>query len=142
MCKNGRIWRWVDHTVGHSTLNSDYRKFIDEFSEFLEEIENKKEIIIIGDFNITLLKINERELFCELFDNLIAQGFLPKITFPTRFTRTRDNIFCKCTRSNTNIKSGILINKLSDHQLYFTILPAIQPIVRTRTLTQRHQINE
>ena len=21
MCKNGRIWRWVDHTVGHSTLN-------------------------------------------------------------------------------------------------------------------------
>ena len=22
MCKNGRIWRWVDHTVGHSTLRS------------------------------------------------------------------------------------------------------------------------
>ena len=21
MCKNGRIWRWVDHTVGHSTLS-------------------------------------------------------------------------------------------------------------------------
>ena len=127
-------------------LNSDYRKFIDEFSEFLEEIENKNEIIIIGDFNINLLKINERELFFEFFDNLIAQGFLPKITFPTRFTRTNgtliDNIFCKCTRSNTNIKSGILINKLSDHQPYFTILPAIQPIVRTRTLTQRHQINE
>ena len=20
MCKNGRIWRWVDHTVWHSTL--------------------------------------------------------------------------------------------------------------------------
>ena len=20
MCKNGRIWRWVDYTVGHSTL--------------------------------------------------------------------------------------------------------------------------
>ena len=20
MCKNGHIWRWVDHTVGHSTL--------------------------------------------------------------------------------------------------------------------------
>ena len=22
MCKNGRIWRWVDHTVEHSTLSS------------------------------------------------------------------------------------------------------------------------
>ena len=127
-------------------LNSDYRKFIDEFSEFLEEIENKNEIIIIGDFNINLLKINERELFCEFFDNLIAQGFLPKITFPTRFTRTNgtliDNIFCKGTRSNTNIKSGILINTFSDHQPYFTILPAIQPIVRTCKQTQRYQINE
>ena len=29
MCKNGRIWRWVDHTVGHSTLiiiSSDFRE--------------------------------------------------------------------------------------------------------------------
>ena len=24
MCKNGRIWRWVDHTVGHSTLIALY----------------------------------------------------------------------------------------------------------------------
>ena len=93
-------------------LNSDYIKFIDEFSEFLEEIENKNEIEITGDFNINLLKINERELFCEFFEHLIAQGFLPKIMFPIRFTRTKgtliDNIFCKCTRSNTNIKSGFV----------------------------------
>ena len=30
MCKNGRIWRWVDHTVGHSTLNKKIiRAFVD-----------------------------------------------------------------------------------------------------------------
>ena len=27
MCKNGRIWRWVDHTVGHSTLKVPSIKF-------------------------------------------------------------------------------------------------------------------
>ena len=84
--------------------------------------------------------------FCEFLDNLIAHSFLPKITFPTRFTRTNgtliDNIFSKRTRSTTNIKSGILIKTFSDHQPYFTILPATQPIARTRTPTQRHQINE
>ena len=28
MCKNGRIWRWVDHTVGYSTLISCYFKLL------------------------------------------------------------------------------------------------------------------
>ena len=28
MCKNRRIWRWVDHTVGHSTLSGFFIPFI------------------------------------------------------------------------------------------------------------------
>ena len=39
MCKNGRIWRWVDHTVGHSTLNGNisenWRKFKQEFELYM-----------------------------------------------------------------------------------------------------------
>ena len=27
MCKNGRIWRWVDHKVGHSTLSLLFGEF-------------------------------------------------------------------------------------------------------------------
>ena len=31
----------------------------------MEIIENKKEVIITGEFNINLLKINEKEIFRE-----------------------------------------------------------------------------
>ena len=70
----------------HSDLNENYKLCIDELSTFYrwiiningEKIENKKEVIITGDFNINLLKINEKEIFCDF----------PKITFPTRFSRT------------------------------------------------------
>ena len=29
MCKNGRIWRWVDHTVGHSTLSELFANLVE-----------------------------------------------------------------------------------------------------------------
>ena len=54
----------------------------------MEIIENKKEVIITGDFNINLLKINEKEIFCEFLKSLISHSYFPKITFPTRFSRT------------------------------------------------------
>ena len=57
---------------------------------------------------------------------------IPKITFPTRFTRTNgtliDNLFCKLSSKTIDIKSGILIKKFSDHQPYFIV---------TNSLTKR-----
>ena len=106
-------------------LNADYRQFIDEFSNFIDSIGQKKEVIITGDFNINLLKIHERELFSEFLDTLVAHSFIPKITFPTRFTQTTgtliDNLFCKLTLQITDIKPGIFIKQFSDHQPYFIV---------------------
>ena len=106
-------------------LNADYRQFIDEFSNCIDSIGQKKEVIITGDFNINLLKIHERELFSEFLDTLVAHSFVRKITFPTRFTETTgtliDNLFCKLTLQITDIKPGIFIKQLSDHQPYFIV---------------------
>ena len=92
----------------------------------MEMIENKKEVIITGDFNINLLKINEKEIFCEFLKSLISHGYFPKITFPTRFSRTTgtliDNFFCKLIRTTFDITSGILTKSFSDHQPYFIFL--------------------
>ena len=97
----------------------------DEFSNFIDSIGQKKEVIITGDFNIKLLKIHERELFSEFLDTLVAHSFIPKITFPTRFTQTTgtliDNLFCKLTLQITDIKPGICIKQFSDHQPYFIV---------------------
>ena len=55
----------------------------------------------------------------------MAHSFIPKITFPTRFTQTTgtliDNLFCKLTLQITDIKPGIFIKQFSDHQPYFIV---------------------
>ena len=92
----------------------------------MEMIENKKEVIITGDFNINLLKINEKYIFCEFLKSLIGHSYFPKITFPTRFSRTSgtliDNFFCKLTRATFDITSGILTKAL------FTPVPVRVPV--------------
>ena len=73
-----------------------------------------------------LLKINEKDIFCEFLKSLISHSSFPKITFPTRFSRTSgtliDNFFRKLTRSTFDVTSGILIKSFSDHQPYFIFL--------------------
>ena len=107
------------------------------------EILIVKRVILTVNFNINLLKLNERELFSEFFDNLLTHGFLPKITFPTRFTRNNGtliyNLFCKFSHTALDTKSGIFINKLSDHQSYFT---NIQPIANTHKPIHIHTSSE
>jgi len=108
-------------------LNDNYKQFIQELTPTLKSLDNhNSDAIITGDFNIDLLKINDREVFSEFFDLLTENSFYPKITLPTRFSNRRgtliDNVFCKLTDKTLNTTSGILTKKFSDHQPYFTFL--------------------
>ena len=57
------------------------------------------ELILTGDTNINLLKVNEKEKCGEFFDILTSFSLYPKITLPTSFSQSHgtliDNIFCK-----------------------------------------------
>ncbi len=64
-----------------SDLNENYKLFIDELSTLMEMIENKKDVIITGDFNINLLKINEKEIFCEFLKSLISRSYFSQNHF-------------------------------------------------------------
>ena len=45
-------------------LQAHYRQFIDEFTTLLTSLDkSNSEIIITGDFNINLLKLNEKAIF-------------------------------------------------------------------------------
>ena len=111
---------------------------IDKYSEFTQEVgetlkvlaSSNNEAIIAGDFNIDLLKINDRPIFSDYFDMLMSNSFYPKITLPTRLSNNHgtliDNILCKLSETTLDTVSGILINKFSDHQPCFTILKSIQ----------------
>jgi hypothetical protein len=108
-------------------LVEKYTEFINELAPILNMLQtNKNEAIITGDFNIDLLKINDKSVFSEYFDMLTNHSFYPKITLPTRLSNNHgtliDNFLCKLTESTLDTISGILIKKFSDHQPYFTIL--------------------
>ncbi len=45
---------------------------------------NSNDVIIAGDFNIYLLKVNDKHVFSDYFDMLKSHSFYPKITLPTR----------------------------------------------------------
>ena len=67
-------------------LQDQIRQFINELSTVLSTIERKtNDVLLAGDFNINLLKLNENETCSEFFDSLLAHSFLPQITVPTRF---------------------------------------------------------
>ena len=60
---------------------------MDNVCEILSTMENNKsEFVLAGDFNIDLLKINEKYIYSDFLDLLTSFSYFPKITFPTRFT--------------------------------------------------------
>ena len=62
-------------------LQDQIRQLINELSTVLSTIERtKNDVLLAGDFNINLLKLNENETCSEFFDSLLAHSFLPQIT--------------------------------------------------------------
>ena len=52
----------------------NYRTFIDEFIIILKSFQKSKyEVVIAGDYNINWLKINDKPIFCEYLDTVLAQ---------------------------------------------------------------------
>ena len=113
-------------------LLENYTQFINEISPHLSTLgSGNTDVLLAGDYNINLLKVNEKAIIGEYFDMLTSHSFYPKITLPTRLTNNNgtliDNFLCKLTENSIDTIAGILIDKLSDHQPYFTILNNTSP---------------
>ena len=116
----GNIYRPPrDNTSYHET-------FIKEIDEILVGFQqNKCEAVITGDFNLDLLKFKEKNSINSFLETVISNGFLPKITLPTRLGSSNtgtliDNSFVKISDNCPNgCAAGVLINDLSDHLPYF-----------------------
>ena len=103
--------------------NTNIETFINELAPVIN-IFGKEETtnIIVGDFNVDLLKIAGREKYANVFDMFCTNSFLPKITFPTRFAKHScsliDQIYYKpYTNSGTTntVTAGIILSTIPDH---------------------------
>ena len=73
----------------YNTTNEHIQQFINEINLSLVNLnKSRSNIIWVGDFNIELLKLQERLIFRDFLLNMISQGLLPTLTLPTRIGDT------------------------------------------------------
>lgn len=107
------------------TQTSQLDQFIELFSNLQNELDNYKyDSYILSDTNIDMLKFESNMKANELLMNTLANGYLPLISKPTRVSNTSytciDQIFTN--KIGSKIKSGILVNSISDHFPTFTVI--------------------
>ena len=85
-----------------------------------------KDVYIMGDMNIDLLKFKEHRKTGEYLENLFSSCFLPLITKPTRVSEHSATLIDHiCTnKQHIDATSGIVITDMSDH---FGIFSTIRP---------------
>ena len=77
---------------------------------------NTHMVYLAGDFNINLLAVNDNQFNSDYFDSILAAGYLPTITLPTRLSQNStliDNIF---TNNLKDFTAVVLGDHISDHQ--------------------------
>jgi len=105
----------------------NYITFVSELNSILSILQRSShEVTVVGDFNLDLLQVSTNEHIKNYFDCLVSNGFVPKITFPTRLSHNHgtliDNIFVKISNDFSETTAGILWNNISDHQPCFITL--------------------
>ena len=108
----------------HRDINENYQQFDKELTEFLSRLQKTKgEVVIVGDFNIDLLKVEHKPKTKEYLDSIMTQGF-PQVTPPTRFSEMNgtliDNVLCRLSNTSIDNDAGIVVSQLSDHLPYFS----------------------
>ena len=122
-------------------IKENYKTCYEELTQTLATLNKSRlEVIIAGDINIDLLKINTNLYANDFFHTLVAQSFIPKITLPTRFSELRctliDNFICKLSPAILDSSAAIFTNKISDHQLYILAVPNLSSMNKTPKYTK------
>ena len=89
--------------------------------------KEKKGVFLLGDYNVDLSKYEQHSPTNEFLVSLALFMFLPHIIQPTRVTSNSKNIIDNRFSNiiSSNIISGNLIAKISDHLPQFLIAPEI-----------------
>ena len=107
--------------------------FIEKFNEVVEQLKTNYELVLVGDYNIDMLKNDTYKNNFSLY--LQSNYLIPVITEVTRISTKEkddgttttsktliDNIFIK---ANTNHISGVIDTRISDHFSVFVSLPLL-----------------
>ena len=102
----------------------DINIFTTEFATLSHMKATRHSSYVCGDYNVDLLKVKTNKHYCEYFDEIISQGFIPKNTLPTKVSEHSSTVIDNIFTSNIDESesSGILLNQISDHRMIFTLI--------------------
>ena len=134
--------------------NTNINSFIEQFNSTIEPLKSTHKVILLGDFNIDLLKDDTPK---QNFETCLQSNyFIPTIHEATRIaskikngqeiiTKTLiDNIFIN---HNMNFQSGIIETSITDHYTIYIIFPEItkppnEELIKTYRLHNEHCQNK
>lgn len=94
--------------------------FLNSLRKFLETLKTYKNIILLGDININLLKYEENTL--EYLDIISFNGLFPAHTLPTRKKSCLDHVIIKTSLPSYTL---VLETAITDHESTFFCLKTI-----------------
>ena len=105
--------------------------YLNEILPLITKIEKENsQSFFLGDYNIDLLKVTERQKYQDHLDQFTGNSYFPAITLPTRFSRHSctliDQIFYKLNADYSTNMSGIILSCISDHLPNFIILDCLR----------------
>ena len=104
--------------------NTDCNRFLGHLEDILNKIRSeKKNIYIMGDFNLNLLNSENHSKTNEFLDLLYSSYFWPLISKPTRITESTSTLIDNIFSNSVDMVSvaGILYADVSDHLPLFVI---------------------
>ena len=131
----------------YRVTNTNINSFIDGLNEMIEPIENKHEVILMGDFNIDLLQDNR---YTRDFQNMLQCNYLaPTILEATRVASVTRNDEIQLTETlidnifinrSTDFKFGLLYSSITDHYPVFTTILYGSPNTKNDTAPNTTEI--
>ena len=122
------------------------KAYLNHLKDMLSVVNSEhKECILLGDFNIDLMKLNTSSYSNEFLETFYAYSFLPMISKPTRITDKSmtliDNIYSNYD-DNVCTFSGIMVTDISDHLPIFYVLENDVSDNHNVKYQMQHEIND
>ena len=134
------------HLIAVYKFHYNEAVFIEQFSKIISDYKDKL-LLILGDFNIDLLKYDNDPHVDKFVNIMISSSLFPLVNKPTNFFRDTstliDHAWCNIFHDNT--KANVLNISVSSHKPIFTLIPTALKYFAGDTESknmQIHNINE
>ena len=111
--------------VYRSPKQNSTPEFTNCVNDLLEQISSEnKEVILLGDTNIDLLKYNSSRHVSQYMEMIFSNSYVPIITKPTRVTNSSQTLIDHVIKKQSDTKyiAGTIINDISDHYINYMLL--------------------